>query len=544
MSKKINWLLIITLLLATGLRVPWLNRYPAGFTPDEAAFGYNAYSLLKTGKDEWGTAWWKLFFYNMRSFGDYKLPLYAFLAMPSVAWLGLNEFAVRLPGAILGAISVIGVYYMAKELFPKNKRIAYLAALLLAISPWNIQLSRGAFEANLITFFLPWIVYFFLKKSYLVSAVFLALSIYSYHTARYLAPLFVVILLLTQKIKLTRKLLLAALVLMILSVPAVVSVLTTGRTRAVDVSILSPTDNWSGVASRRFEARNLGLPDGVARIFSNKVTQSAATFSHNYLGYLSPDFLFVSGAAEASHGLIPGRGVMYTIELVFIASFIVAVIKTKSKAMVLLGLLLLIAPIPAALAKGLGHATNRAAPLIPILVISTAVGIDYLLNSIKKYHQLVAKIVVTAYAISLVFFIEDYLYHAPKINALAMSYGWRELMPRLTGIAKEYDQVQVSRSLSEPHIFIAFYQHIDPREYQAQAKNWINFDQEGLKFLDQYDGYTLGKYRFGTLDPSLASSQKTMLVGKPGDIPPKYGQYFSIYYPDGNPAIQVSKAAP
>ncbi len=544
MVKKINWLLIIILLLAMGLRIPGLSRYPAGFTPDEAAFGYNAYSLLKTGKDEWGMTWWKLFFFNMRSFGDYKLPLYTFLAVPSIAWLGLSEFAVRLPGAILGATALIGVYYLAKELFPKNSRIAYLAALLLAISPWHIQLSRGAFEANLITFFLPWIVYFFLKKSYFAAAVFLALSIYSYHTARYLAPLFVMILLLTQKIKLTRKLLLAAVVLAVLSLPALVSVLTSGRTRVADVSILSPTDNWAGVASRRFEARNLGLPDGVARIFSNKVTQSAATFSHNYLGYLSPDFLFVSGAAEASHGMIPGRGVMYTIELIFLVGYLIALIKTKSPALILLGLLLLVAPIPAALSKGLGHATNRAASMMPILIIMTAVGIDYLLDSYKKHSAWAAKIIVIAYSVALVFFLEDYIFHAPKITALAMSYGWRELMPRLSGIAKEYDQVQVSRSLSEPHIFIAFYQKIDPKEYQAQSQHWANFDQGGLKFLDQYDGYTLGKYRFGTLDPSQAGSQRTLLVGKPANIPPKYGQYFSIYFPDGNPAIQVSKVAP
>ena len=151
--KQTNWLLIGILIGAGVLRLAWLAKYPSGFTPDEAAFGYNAYSLLKTGRDEWGTTWWKLFFYNMRSFGDYKLPLYSYLAVPTVAWLGLSELSVRLPGAVLGTMSVIGVYYLAAELF--TKRIGILAALLLAISPWHIQLSRGAFEANLKLFFFP-----------------------------------------------------------------------------------------------------------------------------------------------------------------------------------------------------------------------------------------------------------------------------------------------------------------------------------------------------------------------------------------------------
>ncbi|KKU78545.1 MAG: Glycosyl transferase family 39, partial [Candidatus Amesbacteria bacterium GW2011_GWA2_47_70] len=95
-------LLILALIIGSLTRLLWISRYPAGFTADEAAFGYNAYSLLLTGRDEWGTPWWQLFFTNLRSFGDYKLPLYAFLAVPSVKIFGLTEFAVRLPNAIFG----------------------------------------------------------------------------------------------------------------------------------------------------------------------------------------------------------------------------------------------------------------------------------------------------------------------------------------------------------------------------------------------------------------------------------------------------------
>ncbi|MDZ4228834.1 MAG: glycosyl transferase, partial [Patescibacteria group bacterium] len=46
--------LILILLLAAGLRFYQLGRVPSGFVNDEAAFGYNAYSLIKTGRDEFG----------------------------------------------------------------------------------------------------------------------------------------------------------------------------------------------------------------------------------------------------------------------------------------------------------------------------------------------------------------------------------------------------------------------------------------------------------------------------------------------------------
>jgi 4-amino-4-deoxy-L-arabinose transferase-like glycosyltransferase len=151
--------------VALILRLVALGRYPAGFTADEAAQGYMAYSILKTGKDEWGVR----LPLAPRSFGDFKPPLQTYLMIPSIAVFGLNEFAVRLPSAILGILGVLGVYLLASELFrmkivrinPNN--LSLLSSLLLAISPWHISLSRGAFEANLTTFFLPLGFYFFLR---------------------------------------------------------------------------------------------------------------------------------------------------------------------------------------------------------------------------------------------------------------------------------------------------------------------------------------------------------------------------------------------
>lgn len=539
MRLRLNWVLVGIVLVASVLRIVWITNYPSGFTPDEADLGYNGYSILKTGLDEWSTPWWKLFYTNLRSFGDYKLPLYSFLTIPSIAVFGLNEFAVRLPSALFGIGAVVGVYFLAKHLFPEYKQIGWIAAGVLAVSPWHIQLSRGAFEANLITFFLPWTLYFFLKRSYTVSLVLLAASFYSYHTARYLAPFLLIVLAWYTKFKPTRKLLAPLIIFVLLSLPALVAVVGSGRTRAADVSVLSPTDEWSGVADRRFEARNSGLPDQVARLFSNKLTQVISSVGRSYLDYLSPDFLFISGAGEATYGMIPGRGVMYAVEIIFMGAYVILLIKTKSRPLILLGLLLLICPIPAALAKSSGNAANRVAPMIPILSIMVSVGLIHLLSTLKKYRRAVTLTFAGAYLVGLAFFLEDYVYHAPKLNAPAMSFGWREGMDRLVGIAKDYDVVQVSRSLSEPQIFIAFYQKMDPAYFQSQSKAWVNFNATGLKFLDQYDGYTLGKYKIGNLD--LDRSKKTLLVGKPDDIPDDYGQYFDIVYPDGKIAIKVSK---
>ena len=99
-------------LLATILRLWQLGTVPVSPDWDEAAIGYNAYSLLSTGKDEFG----KTFPLVFRSFNDYKPPLYIYLTMPSIAIFGLNTWSVRLPSALMGILAVIGTYYLVVEL--------------------------------------------------------------------------------------------------------------------------------------------------------------------------------------------------------------------------------------------------------------------------------------------------------------------------------------------------------------------------------------------------------------------------------------------
>ncbi|MBU2036341.1 glycosyltransferase family 39 protein, partial [Patescibacteria group bacterium] len=181
MKKHINKLIIIAiLLLAFALRFYKLNSYPA-LNADEAAIGYNAYSLIQTGKDEHGNSWPIQF----QSFNDYKPGLYVYLVMPFIKVLGLNEWAVRIPGAFLGVVTVYVVYLLIKELFPKEK-FAYIASLLLAISPWHIHFSRGGWEVNVATFLISLGIYLFIKafkfpKNYFFSIISFCLSLYTYH---------------------------------------------------------------------------------------------------------------------------------------------------------------------------------------------------------------------------------------------------------------------------------------------------------------------------------------------------------------------------
>src|SRR3989344_6073268 len=157
--SNIKVMLAIIIILSAVLRLVALDKFPNGFTGDEAQQGYSAYSIFKTGKDEWG----ELLPLFPRGFGDYKPPLYTYLTVPSVGLLGLNVLAVRLPAALAGILAVLIVYFLTKELL-KNQKIALWASFLLAINPWHIQISRTAWEGGLgiLTFSLG--LLFFLKS--------------------------------------------------------------------------------------------------------------------------------------------------------------------------------------------------------------------------------------------------------------------------------------------------------------------------------------------------------------------------------------------
>src|SRR3989344_72155 len=113
-SRKIIWAILIGIILLSAILRLWqLGNVPPSPDWDEVALGYDAYSIIHTGKDEFG----KFLPVVLRSFDDYKPALYSYLAIPPILLFGLNVFAVRLPSAIFGIIAVVSVYFLVKELF-------------------------------------------------------------------------------------------------------------------------------------------------------------------------------------------------------------------------------------------------------------------------------------------------------------------------------------------------------------------------------------------------------------------------------------------
>ena len=145
-NLKIPTLLMVGILVvASLLRITKLSSNPPSLYWEEAALGYDAYSIMKTGHDYHGN---RLPIVAFPSFGDYKPSLYFYTLIPSLLVFGLSDFAIRFPSALAGIGAVLLLFYLARELNFSNQ-VSLLGAFILAISPWHIQFSRAAFEVNL-----------------------------------------------------------------------------------------------------------------------------------------------------------------------------------------------------------------------------------------------------------------------------------------------------------------------------------------------------------------------------------------------------------
>ncbi len=532
-----KWLLIGICIVGLVARIIGLTTHPTGFTPDEASFGYDAYSLLKTGKDQWGKSWPLVF----ESFGDYKSPLYTYLTVPFIFLFGLTKFAVRLPNALLGSFAVVVVYLLSKKLF-KKEGVALFASLMLAISPWHIMLSRGAFEANLTTFFLPLGVLFFLNKKFSLAAIIMGLNLFSYHSAKVVTPFILLTLVVLQwqelkgyLIKPNKDILVAIIAFSGFILLTVYTFFAGAGARVAERSITQ------GALEEAFNQRKSLYGTQVyalSRIFHNKYLVFVERFAGNYVTYLSPQFLFANGPNEATYGMIPGRGVLYWFSILFVLFLGKAFSKDDNKSarkwLVFLVLWMLLSVIPTSLATGVGYSANRAAIMMPSIEILLGVGAYYFFTFLKKY-KLVIYVFSLVMFISVVFFLEDYFIESQHKTAKAMLYGRLEALEKLPN---DGNKVIVDKSLSEPHIYTAFAQRIDPAVYQNYSKDW-RYKESDVNWVDQMPEYKLGKYTFKDIEGDDLA-EDTYLIGKIDDFQGMTVTTLeTINYPNGDPAVVI-----
>lgn len=531
MGKKYTYLcLVIIVFLAFFLRMYLLGTVPPGLTNDEADIGYDAYSVLVTGKDQWNQF---LPLTNFKGFGDYRLPLYTYLVIPSEQVFGVTAFAVRFPSAIFGTLSVMLVFFLARKLFESIKEkdvLSLCASCLIAISPWAIGLSRIGIESNVaislfLLAFMLFLYSFKYKRLIFLSCFFFALTLYTYTAYTFFTPLALVtiVFFFRKKFKYKKNLTLAFL-LFVLFVSPLFLFRSTAGVRAAQVSFVTSQDNIGVLANLNDRRGSCSekFPTLVCKVVENKELVIANTFIKNYLNHFSFSFLFLDGSVT-QYSILPQRSLFYTIELLFLLSGLIGIITQKNKMGYVVLVLLMISVIPDAI-TGEGH-YSRASGMMPFIFILEGFGLLYLYNFISSFKKFISLILKSSLflliSFSIVSFFISYFSYFPKYYSGYSQYGYQQWAHTIVENKEQYNKIFLSKygNDTKQYIYFLFYTKYDPSSFQKKKDISYSSGQDGWVSIDRINNLYFMQNLPAKIEIPKYRNQKILLVSHPKEFP-------------------------
>ncbi|MFA5932958.1 MAG: glycosyltransferase family 39 protein [Microgenomates group bacterium] len=545
MRKSFIILIIITL-LGGYLRIIDIGNIPAGLNVDEVAIGYDAYSILKTGKDMSGS----FMPISFQSLGDYKAPLYTYLTSIVVAVFGLNEFSVRFISAFFGTLAIPLIFFLTNNFF-KNNKISVFSALFLAISPWHIFYSRIVSESQvamvLATLGLLALIKF--KNGNIlwgyISVFSMVSSMYAYHSERLFLPLFFLIWafinkswLIVNKKKVALMLLMGA----ILASPLLIDLVFGKSTiRAGQQSIYNDINFLRQVFITPEPVYTYFDPFYI--LFNQQWLYVIFFVIRKYLTFFQPDFLFFNALPILSTGLY-GLGVMYIFQAPIFLIGLIKAFSLKSDNKYLLPIWFSFGLLPAAITLAEYH-TVRTMVVIPVLAIVSGVGLWVVLNwfmQIRNKFLKVATGLVFFLVVSINLFQAFLMFHVhfPIEQSDTFMVGNKEVLAWIAENNNNKEEVVFdSRRFSNgqiivsvPYLYYLFYTKYDPKAFQTL-------------FNDHPDNQLkINNFTFRDIDWRTDRGQSDILfIGSPWTLPEEDLTEATIlkkiYLPNGNETLRV-----
>lgn len=484
-------LLLLTLFLCVILRFYKLGEIPAGFANDEGAITYQAYSILRTGKDTWGV---HIPLLSFKDFGEFLPPFAVYALVPFLAVLGVSEFVSRTPFALTSALSIIPIYILVKSL-TKNNKTALLSCLLFSLSPFNIGWSRFVYEGNFgMLFYLLGLMFWSLslkKLNYiLASLAFFGLTLTTYHIYFFVTPITVALLYLPRirNIGKLNKRIFAFTLALTLSIATYYLLIVSsgsGRERFRQVSIFSNANILHQVNTKRSACKR-AESNFLCRLFINKYMAYTNEYFHNYLFHLSPTYLALN-ATFLRGTILPPHGIIYPFELLFVyLSIAMLLMKRNITSFVFLSWLFIY---PAANSfSGVGEISRitHAMPLFPIL---SALGIQQTWQFASKARFV--KYVLIIFSVIFIFNITNFLFNYfvvfPETNSKNGSYAYVQLFKKLKDARINYERIFVTSDYTggSPQYQARIFLPVDPGAFQDSSRHVLT-----IKKPQNYFDYT------------------------------------------------------
>lgn len=562
-----KYFLVLIILVASFLRLWKLSANPPSLFGDELDVGYQAYSILKTGKDYYGN----FLPIHFHSLAEWRTPLYLYSTVPSVAIFGISPLGVRLPAAIFGILGVLALYLLIKQL-TQDKQLALIGAGILTLSPWQIQYSRAGFEVTLLLMLLLLGLWLFFKSlsdgRYLwLSTICFALTPWVYSTAKLFTPLLLLFLLVVWRkeiFSLSKKhLAFAFLAFMILILPITYSTFFGGGAQRFGyISVFTdPTTEPEVGTARLIDARARGeigaglTPELIDRVIHNKYTFWGSNVVHNYLQAFSTDFLFIKGDFNLRHSI--GIGEFYKVEIIpLILGIILFFARSagsgqNAKIKWFMAFWILAGVIPSAVTREGGYHATRLILILPPLVFLIAYGLVSGLNLFsRKKKLLLAGIYLAFFFLSFGFYLHRYWVHYPTESERWWHSGFREGVQTIKAIDKDYDKVIISSANEPPWIFFAGWYEYPPADWQKNFPIGNDVELNGFGKVSHLNKFYFGSPQGGIYDLGSKIDAKTLylavakemganLILEPARTPSGLKLIKAISYPSGEPAFYL-----
>lgn len=530
MPRKIKFptLIIVLIFFGTILRIIHLQKLPAVSHRDETAIGYNAYSLLKTGRDEHGQTWPIIF----ESFGDYKLPGLIYSAIPFVNFLGLNQLAVRLPTALFAILTLPLAYWLARQLGWSRKTSTVFLGLL-SFSFWHITQARNAYEpiSGLFWLVLTWGSWLKARKNkifYLIAIISYALGSLFYNIPWLLTPfLFFGSVLIDQKHyqKNKRKVTFASLIMVGIVAIGLGWFLREINTGKSGTTVFSSQEVVQKSAQLTHAGLVSGIPSIISRVSNYPLILSIFNIAKNYLASFDPTYLFFLGDHNAWHNLRAiGLG---NLNPILILPFLIGLhflltnfSKTKHR---LTLLYLFISPIVSATTID-APITNRLLDFHLAVMLVSAVGLVQGFNHLRNTNWGRALILTFGLGYLSIFglFLLRYFY----IFNPALDDAWypkvTEMIQEVKKVRSNYDAIFITQDLKIGYTYFAFYTPFDPASFIDNAL-WY---KDGFVQVSQYQNYHFKNFpHWSEFNPKnvaqIFNDQTNSILVVLNDKPPK-----------------------
>lgn len=539
---------VIIALVAIFLRFYNLGTVPVSLYWDETAMLLDAKVLAATGKDMHGNGWLRSLF---PSYGDYKLPVYIWLATLSVKVFGVSDFALRLPSAIagVGSVAVAGFlgYYLANlKLSAKTKTAkenhgravitGLLTAAIMAITPWSILFSRTGFEGHLGQFLAGASILFVLiaRKNrwwLLLSVVLGSVATYTYFSVRFVWPVVFIMsnVLIIDWPSNTRELLsfnrsdlgkllgktgrqllvvLGCLIIYFITLqPMLNSPLyaESTRFRLSTSSIFNAYDYPVMSNILREQAGN----SFIDRIFFHRHVLMIRELLKNYADNLDPTYLFVTGDPNLRHGT-GQHGLLLLPTLPLLLWGIFALAKRRPAQLIVLASWWLIALLPASVPEGTPHALRSLNALMPVvLIIGVGAGAmwHWFDEKVNAAWYVAALALVGSVAAASFSFNYHYFLIYPNQSAFDWQDGYRQLTTTILDNQPSVQTVWVNSFEDRFYLWLLTYGPYTAAEIQALEKTNYKVSAVDKIVFDHFEWEKVGSL-----------GHRVLVVGQPDSI--------------------------